>query len=338
MSTVPDEPSPSLFLDTVNAYQRTSVIKAAVQFNIFTLIGGGRETAQRLASKCETSERGMRILCDYLSVIGFLIKEGEHYRLTSDSAMFLDKRSPAYIGDAIEFLLSPMLIEGFNNVGSAIRRGGTTLPNAGIISPENPIWVSFARAMGSMMIVPAQLIAKLIDADANQKLKVLDIAAGHGMFGITLAQNNPKVEITALDWPNVLEIAKSNAKTAGVDERYLTISGSAYEAEYDGTYDVILLNNFLHHFDPLTGENLLRKAHAALADNGRVVMLEFIPNKDHISPPEAALFSMVMLCSTPCGDAYTFSEFETMFHNAGFSRSELHQLSTDFERVVISYK
>src|ERR1700693_2645604 len=77
-----EESSPSLFLDTVNAYQRTAVIKAAIQFDVFTMIGGGSETVQRLASKCETSERGMRVLCDCLTVIGFLIKEGQHYRLT----------------------------------------------------------------------------------------------------------------------------------------------------------------------------------------------------------------------------------------------------------------
>lgn len=338
MSSQQDELSPSLFLDTINSYQRTAVIKAAIQFDIFSIINAGRETVQRLASSCETSERGMRILCDYLATTGFLIKEGQHYGLTPHSALFLDRQSSAYVGDAIEFLLSPILIEGFRDVASAVRKGGTILPNEGTISPENPVWERFARTMAPFMREPAQLITNLINVDTSQKLKILDIAAGHGLFGIAFAQNNQKAEITALDWPNVLEIAKENAQAAGIAERYFTINGSALETEYGYGYDVVLLANFLHHFDVATCEILLTKVQTALAEKGKVITLDFIPHEDRISPPEAALFSMVMLCSTPHGDAYTFSELEQMFANTGFSRSELHQLPSDFGQVMISYK
>jgi ubiquinone/menaquinone biosynthesis C-methylase UbiE len=338
MVSQPDELSPSLFLDTVNAYQRTAVIKAALQLELFSIISGGRETVQRLASSCETSERGMRILCDYLTTTGFLMKEGQHYGLTPDSALFLDRQSAAYVGDAIEFLLSPILLEGFKDVASAVRKGGTMLPNGGTISSENPIWEHFARTMGPLMIEPAQLISDLITVNPNQKLKVLDVAAGHGHFGITIGKGQPNAEITALDWPNVLQVAKENAQVAGIGDRYFTIDGSAFEADYGSGYDVVLLANFLHHFDIEACEILLKKVHFALAQNGRVITFDFIPNEDRISPPEAALFSMVMLCSTPHGDAYTFLEIEQMFRNAGFSKSELHQLTSDFGQVVISYK
>ncbi|WP_456341456.1 methyltransferase family protein [Tolypothrix bouteillei] len=67
-------PSPALFLSTVNAYQRTAAIKAAIELDVFTAIGSGVEEATSLAQKCQTSERGMRILCDYLAIAGFLIK------------------------------------------------------------------------------------------------------------------------------------------------------------------------------------------------------------------------------------------------------------------------
>jgi len=62
-------PSP-LFYNTVNAYQRTAAIKAAIQLDLFTNIGEG-VSAQALAEKCKTSEPGIRILSDYLVVIGF---------------------------------------------------------------------------------------------------------------------------------------------------------------------------------------------------------------------------------------------------------------------------
>jgi 2-polyprenyl-3-methyl-5-hydroxy-6-metoxy-1,4-benzoquinol methylase len=182
------------------------------------------------------------------------------------------------------------------------------------------------------------LLANLLREESNKKLRVLDVAAGHGMFGITLAQQNPNLEVTALDWSNVLEVAKENAQRAGVIDRYSLLPGSAFDVDFGSGYDLVLITNFLHHFDPQTCERFLKKAHAALAEDGRAVTLDFIPNEDRVSPPAAAKFSLVMLGSTPQGDAYTFSEMERMFANAGFSRSELHELPPAINQVVISYK
>ena len=184
MSNQPPQPSPALFFETINAYQRTAALKAAIELNLFTAIGEGRETARALSESCRASERGMRILCDYLVVIGFLTKKGQQYGLTPDSAIFLDQRSPGYMGSAIEFVLSPMLTDGFKDIAAAVRKGGTVLPAEGSLAPEHPMWVKFARAMAPMMSLPARLMAELVDKEPNRKLKVLDIAAGHGLFGI----------------------------------------------------------------------------------------------------------------------------------------------------------
>ena len=332
------QPSPQLFFQTINAHQRTEALKAAIELEVFTAIGEGNTTAAQIAQRCQTSEKGSRVLCDFLSIHGMLTKDGDQYGLTLDSATFLDKRSPAYLGGTVEFLCSPMLTDGAKHMAEAVRKGGTAMENDGTVAPENPIWVKFARAMGSMMALPAQLMAKLVDPNPEQKLKILDIAAGHGLFGIAFAINNPQVEITAVDWQAVLEVAKENAQRTGVTDRYKTISGSAFDVEFGSGYDVVLLTNFLHHFDQPTCETLLRKVHAALADGGRAVTLEFIPNEDRVTPPDAAGFSMMMLTSTPSGDAYTFAELDKMFANAGFSRSTLHPLPPTIQQVVISEK
>src|SRR6266571_7055713 len=104
------QPSPELFFETLNAYQRTQCLKGAIELDLFTAIAEGANTAPALARRCAASERGIRILCDYLVVIGFLTKDENSYGLTADSATFLDKRSPAYLGGTIEFLLTPKLI------------------------------------------------------------------------------------------------------------------------------------------------------------------------------------------------------------------------------------
>ena len=332
------QPSPQLFFQTINANQRTEALKAAIELEIFTAIGEGNTTAAEIARRCEASEKGTRVLCDFLTIMGFLTKQDGRYGLTLDSSVFLDKKSPGYLGGAIEFMCSPMLTEGTKHMTEAVRKGGTVMENEGTIGPDHPVWVKFARGMAPLMFMPAQLIAKLVDPHADRKLKILDIAAGHGMFGIAFAAANKQAEVTALDWKAVLEVAKENAARAGVADRYDTIAGSAFDVDFGSGYDLILITNFLHHFDPPTCETLARKVHAALADGGRAVTLEFIPNEDRVTPPESAGFSVTMLTSTPSGDAYTFSELEKMFANAGFSHSEMHALPPTFQQVVISEK
>ncbi|HZI88320.1 MAG TPA: class I SAM-dependent methyltransferase [Pyrinomonadaceae bacterium] len=332
------QPTPQLFFETANAYQRTEALKAAVDLDVFTALGEGKTTITEIAQRTNASERGIRILCDFLCLMGFLTKDGERYLLTPDAAVFLDKNSPAYLGASLEFLLSPTLTEGFKDLAGAVRKGGTVASAEGTIAPEHPIWVKFARAMSGMMAMPAQLMASLITQNANRKLKILDIAAGHGLYGIAFATKHPETEVVALDWPNVLEVAKENAAKAGVADRYQTKAGSAFDVDYGTGYDLILLTNFLHHFDQPTCENLLRKVHAALASDGRAIILEFVPNEDRISPPETAAFAMVMLGSTPAGDAYTFKELERMCTAAGFTQSEIHQLPPSIQQVVIAQK
>ena len=332
------QPSPQLFFQTVNAQQRTEALKAAIELEVFTAIGEGNTTAAQIAKRCQTSEKGMRVLCDFLTIMGMLTKQSDTYALTLDSATFLDKRSPAYVGGAVEFMCSPVLDECVRSMTEAVRRGGTAMDNEGTLGPEHPVWVKFARGMAPLMMMPAQMMAKLVDPNADRKIRVLDIAAGHGLFGIAFATNNKQAEITAVDWKGVLEVAQENAQKAGVSDRYRTIEGSAFDVDFGAGYDLILLTNFLHHFDPPTCETLLQKVRAALADAGRAVTLEFVPNEDRVTPPDAAGFSMQMLIGTPSGDAYTFSELERMFANAGFSRSTLHPLPPTIQQVVISEK
>jgi len=138
--------------------------------------------------------------------------------------------------------------------------------------------------------------------------------------------------------PTVLEVAKENAALAGIAAQYRTIPGSAFDVDYGTGYDLVLLSNFLHHFNPETIHHLLTKVHAALGPGGRAVTVEFIPNDDRISPPDSATFSLVMLAATPAGDAYTFAELDKMFRDAGFRSSEKHALLPSPAHMVISRK
>ncbi len=331
-------PSPALFFDTINAFQRTEVLRTAIELDLFTQLASGKNTVTALAEACQASPRGIRILADSLTIIGFLNKVGDQYELTADSAVFLTRKSPAYLGGILDFLLTPEIQECFSQLTTAVRRGGTAVSDEGTVSYDNPVWVAFARAMVPMMQMPAQLLANLLGGDPQQPLRVLDVAAGHGLFGITVAQRYPHAKITALDWPNVLAVATENAQRHGVADRHSLRAGSAFDIDWGGPYDVVLLTNFLHHFDLPTCQQLAAKTFAALAPGGRAVTLEFIPAADRITPAPTAGFALTMLATTGHGDAYTFAEYESVFRNVGFTRNEFHPLPPTNQQAIVSYK
>ncbi len=320
------EPSPLLLIENVNAYHRTAIIRAAIELDVFTAIGEGKRTASDLARRCEASERGMRILCDSLTAIGFLTKIGSAYDVTPDTMAFLDRRSPSYLGSIVKFLTAPEMMAAFQDPAAMVRKGGTLSRDGGAVAPENPMWVEFARSMGVASRPQAQRIAELVGADSGDKWRVLDIAAGHGTFGIAIAERNPKATIVAQDWPNVLEVARGNAEQAGIADRFDTIPGNALEVDFGGKYDLILIANLLHHFDILSCEALLFKVRAALAKGGRAVILGFQLNEDRVSPPLMAMLNMLLLGITPAGEHYTIPEYQRMCRDAGFSRTEAYTI------------
>jgi SAM-dependent methyltransferase len=331
-----DEPSLDAVWMLLTGYQQTAALKAGIDLDVFTAIGEGADTVPALARRCNASERGIRILCDHLAVVGLLTRGGDRYGLGATAAAFLDRRSPAFVGSATTFIASRYVTETFEHLTDAVRRGGTAHPAAGSLTPEHPMWVEFARAMGPLASMTGMLLANMLDVEKAGPSKVLDVAAGHGMFGIAIARANPQAEITGLDWANVLAVARENAAAAGVAGRYRTIAGSAFEVDWGTGYDLVLLPNFLHHFDVAGCETILARAHAALRPGGRVVIPEFVPDDDRRGPAGAVSFALVMLAGTPGGDAYTFSEYSSMLARTGFADVALHELTPSPQRVVIA--
>ena len=339
MTTAPEPANvtPERIFETLNAYQKTAALKTAIELDVFSAIADGATTQASIARRCQSSERGIRILCDYLVVNGFLLKNGQEYALADDSAVFLNRRSPAYLGEAAKFLALPEMINLYQDLTAIVRAGTSLKGEQSTNEPDSSKWVEFARSMSNLQRMTAVAVAETLCASAGEKWKVLDVAAGHGMYGVMIAKQNPNAEIFALDWPEVLKVAHENAKAAGVAARHHHLPGSAFEVDFGMNYDIVLLTGFLHHFDPQTIETILRKVHTALKPGGRAVTVEFIPNEDRVSPPAPAAFSMIMLGTTRAGDSYTYSEYDKMFRNAGFTLNELRR-SPGPQSFIISKK
>jgi ubiquinone/menaquinone biosynthesis C-methylase UbiE len=223
----------------------------------------------------------------------------------------------------------------YDHLAEIVRAGRTVLPGDGSVEPENPIWAQFAETMAPMMAPMVGPLGAVVLEGCTGPMRVLDIAAGHGLFGIEIAKQNPQAHVTGLDWAPVLRVALANARKAGVHERYDMLPGSAFEVDFGGPYDAVLLTNFLHHFDQPACVGLLKKVHGALRPGGRAATLEFVPNEDRVSPPMPAAFSMTMLTSTAAGDAYTLSELTAMYHQAGFGGVTAHPIPMSPHTVVM---
>jgi 2-polyprenyl-3-methyl-5-hydroxy-6-metoxy-1,4-benzoquinol methylase len=311
--------NPGLVFDMVQAHQRSAALKAAIDLDVFRAIGEGPGDVASIARHCKASERGIRILCDFLVINGVLAKAEGRYHHTPTSAVFLDPASPACMASIAQFMSNPALLESYDHLADVVRNGRTSLPGQGTVEPENPVWVQFAEKMAPMMAPMAAPLGAVVLEGKTGPMRILDIAAGHGLFGIEIAKQNPEAHVTGLDWAPVLRVAIENAKKAGVHDRYDMLPGSAFEVDFAGPYDAILLTNFLHHFDKPTCVGLLKKVRDSLKPGGRAATLEFVPNEDRVSPPMPAAFSLTMLTSTEAGDAYTLSELTAMYTEAGFT-------------------
>jgi ubiquinone/menaquinone biosynthesis C-methylase UbiE len=332
------QPSPVLFFETMNAYQRSAALKTAIELDLFTAIGETSGSLHELTEKTGCSERGLQALCDFLVILGFLTKyldeSGDRYGLTPDSAAFLHKKSPRYLGMAVNFMASPFLVDAFKDLTAVVRAGGP--PSGHKINQELPVWLDFARGMGPIMFPVAEQTAKLLEGDAEAK--ILDVSACHGLFGIAVARVNPNAKIVALDFPNVLAVAKENAERFGVADRYSLLPGDALVIPLGTGYDAVLIPNLLHHWDRQTIAAFLRKVYAALKPGGRVIVVEFAPNDDRVSPPIPASFVMNMLVNTPGGKAYTLNENLAMLEEAGFTSCDSFQLPPTFETAIVGLK
>jgi hypothetical protein len=329
--------TPGLVFEMLQAHQRTAALKAAIDLDVFRAVGDGPGDVVSIARHCAASERGIRILCDFLTIYGILVKEGGRYRHSRTSAAFLDPRSPSCLASIAQFLSNPVMRAPYEQLAEIVRTGRTVLPGAGSVEPDNPIWVQFAETMAPMMAPMVAPLGAVVLDGYKGPMRVLDIAAGHGLFGIEIAKQNPQARVTGLDWAPVLRVALDNARKAGVQDRYDMLPGSAFEVDFGGPYDAVLLTNFLHHFDPPTCVGLLKKVHGVLRTGGRVATLEFVPNEDRVSPPMPAAFSMSMLTSTVGGDAYTLSELTAMYIEAGLGGVTAHPIPMSPHTVVMGH-
>jgi C-methyltransferase len=257
-----------------------------------------------------------------MAAVGLAAKDGTKYRLTPVAENHLVPGKPQYMGDMTGILGSTMMWEGLGRLDEAVRHGGCVLPEHAE-TPRASFWEIFARSSGSMAFGASMALDRLLEPwlQKRDKVRVLDIAAGSGIYGYTLAKH-ANVELTTLDWPNVIAESKQWAKRLEVDmKRVRYLEGSLFEVDYRGPYDLILLSHVYHHFDPPTCQKLTRKVVDALASGGRLVVHEFFGDSAN---PAGILFSLTMLVWSRKGEAYSAGQYGKWMTEAGLTNVSPH--------------
>jgi 2-polyprenyl-3-methyl-5-hydroxy-6-metoxy-1,4-benzoquinol methylase len=329
-------PSSGLVFNTLLCFQISAALRSAIEIDLFTAIADGHTTADAMAVRCKVNARGMRILADHLVINGFLTKRGNTYGLTAESSCYLVRHSPHYVGRQAEFMQSSFLWALFDHLTQAVREGGAQLPG-NAMEPDHDLWVTFARVMSDSMGIEAALVPpiiyKLLERRTAQPLKILDVAAGHGRFGIAFAKADPTCRVVAQDWPRILEVTRDNVLKHGVSDRFTTIAGGIMEVDIGTGYDVVLIPNLIHYLDRASSVQILKKVRAAMNPGALLAIAEFAPNDDRVSTPQFASYALFCLAISPAGDAYTVSEIFSMCTEAGFKNLSGWELSR--ERLLV---
>jgi C-methyltransferase len=311
---------PEAIMGLFQAVQASAIVAAGIKVGVFGALGSGGAEAEKVADHIGCPARSTRLLLDALSVLGLVAAEGSHYKLTPLAANHLVPGEPMYMGDVANIFLSPMMWGNLGRLAEAVRADGT-VAETHAETPEHPFWLEFAKSSAAFAFPAAAALDGLLKGHLAGKptVRVLDIACGSGIYGYTLAKH-PNVELTSLDWPNVLEETRAWGKRLGVDaSRVKYLPGNLFEVDFAGPYDVVILSHVFHHFDAPTCQRLMRKVSAAVAPGGKVVVNDFMADD-----PGGKMFSIAMLGWTRKGQAFAKKDYATWFQEAGLGAPEAH--------------
>lgn len=311
---------PEMIMGLMQGAQASAVTGAALQTGIFGALAGGPASAEAVADRIHCPVRSTHVLLDALTVLGLVQAEGASYKLAPVAADHLVPGKPMYMGDVANIFLNPMMWTNLGRLTDAVRAGGS-VAETHAETPEHPFWIEFAKSSAAFAIPAAAALDGILSGfiGGKPRVRVLDIACGSGIYGYTLAKH-ANVELTSLDWPNVLEETRAWGKRLGVDGSRVTyLPGNLFEVPFGGPYDVVVLSHVFHHFDPPTCLGLMRKVAAAVAPGGRVAVHDFLA--DH---PGGKMFSIAMLGWTRKGQAFAKKDYEGWFQEAGLAAPEVH--------------
>jgi hypothetical protein len=339
---VSDTATPALnrarLFQMMQAYKETSLVKTGVELGVFDALAGGALDVDAVSDAFGGDPRGTRILLNALAALRVVETDGERFWLAPGAGELLVRDNPGYVGDMVHVFASDWEWDALKSFDAAVRKGGTVLDEHAE-TPEYKYWEDFAAYAPIVARPTADVLANAIESWASDRdrLDVLDMACGHGVYGYTVAQRYPQARVWSLDWENVLEVAASHAEQMGVRDRTNLITGDMFEVPLDGPYDLVLITNVLHHFSEERATELLTRAASVIKPDGRVGVVGFttsdaLPADD----PAPHLFSVLMLAWTSEGEVHSEAAYQEMYQAAGLEQPTIHTVAGLPFRVLLA--
>jgi ubiquinone/menaquinone biosynthesis C-methylase UbiE len=300
-------------------YAMPLVIESAVTHGVFDGLDSGPKTARELAAKLGASERGLRMILNVLVSMELLARDaGGRYSLTPESATFLVSIKPSFQGGIFKHI-STQLLPKWTQLREVVRTGKPAAA-ANQESTGAEFFQKFVEDIFPMSYGAAKALGEALKLSAAAApMRVLDLAAGSGVWGIALAQQSPHVAVTAVDWPGVLPATRRVIDRFKLADRFTLIAGDLHDAAFGTGHHIATLGHILHSEGEPRSRALLKKTFAALAPGGTIAIAEFLANDDRTGPPNAMIFAVNMLVNTDEGDTFTFPEIRRWLEEAGFT-------------------
>jgi ubiquinone/menaquinone biosynthesis C-methylase UbiE len=302
------------------AYAPPFVISAAVHNKVFDTLEAGPKTVDQVRKQTGASARGLRVIMDALVGLELLKKDRQsRYSLTPESHAFLISEKPATLAGFFGSIL-PVMISRWLRLTDVVRDGRPAVA----VNQETEGTEFFSQLVETIIPMSYPGAQKLADhlkiAKANQPVRVIDLAAGSGIWGIAMAQKSPQVRVAAVDWPRMIPTTKRITGKFGVRDCFDFIEGDLSEAKFGSGYDLATLGHILHSEGEQRSRQLLKKTFRALKSGGIIAIAEWLVNDDRTKPLPSLMFSVQMLVNTEKGGTFSFNEIKKWLEAAGFKK------------------
>lgn len=305
-------------LATSSAYWQGCTLQAGVRLELFSALEGNGQTVDKLARQLDVDSRGLELLCNGLTAMGLLCRNGSGYRNSEAAATFLNKNSPQYKGHII--LHHHNLIDAWAQLHTAVKKGR---PVEKRFASEAEDRESFLLGMFNLAMDIAPRLVPLIDLTGRKRL--LDMGGGPGTYAIHFCQANPSLTAAIYDRSTTEPFARRIVDQFQLGNRIDFIPGDFNKDPISGgPYDVAWLSHILHSNGLEECQQLIRKTVAAMAPGGLILIHDFILEDSKDSPLFPALFSLNMLVNNPHGRSYSEEEIHTMLKDAGVREISRH--------------
>ena len=313
--------TPERIMQFAWGYVPPLVLEAAIRHRVFDVLDNGPKTVHEVHVETGALERGLTAIMNALVGLDFLAKDEQgRYSLTPESAAFLVSAKPGFQGGLIRHC-SEQLIPNWLHLNEIVATGKPA-QTANRQGPGSEFFRQFVNDIFPMSYPSAQALARHLNAGgAGLSARVLDLAAGSGVWGIALAQSSERVRVTAVDWPDVLPVTRETVGRFGLADRFSFIEGDLLEADFGSDHTIATLGHILHSEGRERSRALLAKTFRALASGGTIAIAEFLVNADRTGPVNGLFFAVNMLVNTDNGDTYSFEEISSWLAEAGFTNA-----------------